>query len=538
VTISESPLNRGGASERFFAAAQILIPAVVLIVLYRSTLVYLVSRWEKQPEYGYGFLILPIVGYLIWLKRHELAAAPSRPSWQAAWALLGGVFLFWLGTLGGEYFTLYISLWLVVIGLLWLAMGWRKLKVIAFPLAFALTMFPPPYFVHNVITLKLQLLSSRLGVFLIQGIGLPAFREGNVIDLGFIQLQVVEACSGLNSLISLGVLGVLVAYLYRAALWKRLFLVVSTIPIAVVTNGLRIAMTGLIGKHWGVEYAQGFFHDFSSWLMFLLELLFLYGVMVSLKRLPGRTGASAPARAADIIASIQLDQAGAQDRTAAISDRRRFRSGSIRIGLATAGLLLTMGLPNIEAHHQMELTQPFSHFPNRIGEWVGQSQAIEPVIIDALDLTDYVLMNYQGSDHQIINFYTAFYAGQSKGESIHSPATCYPGSGWTFNEVRNATVPCQAGANGSVRVKTVVMEKGGQRQLMYYWFILRGRAVTNYFFVKWFNFWDIVVHERSDGALVRLVTPIAPAETLNEAQTRLDGFTSQIVPVLREFIPN
>jgi exosortase D (VPLPA-CTERM-specific) len=278
-------------------AALFLVPAAVVLKVYWSTLVFLVSRWEKQEEYSYCFLIPPVVAYLIWRLRRPLAAVAAKPSWHGAWPLAFGLFLFWLGTSIGNYFLLEISLWLVAVGMLWLGFGWPRLKGMAFPLLFCLTMFPPPRFLVDVITQKLKLFSSQLGVFLIQSVGMPVYREGNIIDLGFTQLKVVEACSGLNSVISLGVLGILIAYLYRAVLWKKVLLVASTLPLAIVANSLRIALTGLIAKYLGTEYAQGFFHDFSGWLMFILELLVLYLEMRILDKLPGSLRNDSPSAA-------------------------------------------------------------------------------------------------------------------------------------------------------------------------------------------------------------------------------------------------
>ena len=190
-----------------------------------------------------------------------------------------GVLLYWLGELGGEFTTLYFSSWLVLIGLCWSHFGWRKLKALRFAFIFMLAMFPLPNFIYNNLSLRLQLISSQLGAAIIHLFGIPVFREGNVINLGVTSLQVVDACSGLRYIMPLVVLGIILAYFFRAPFWKRAVLVISTIPLAIVVNGARIALTGIITTCWGLRFAEGFYHDFTGWIVFMSSFAFLLGEM-------------------------------------------------------------------------------------------------------------------------------------------------------------------------------------------------------------------------------------------------------------------
>lgn len=245
------------------------IYALGIILVYYSALLHMVRGWSRE-DYSHCYLIPFIVLYLIWEKRAVLSRLPSIPSWAGFAVFVFGIAFFWLGELGGEFFTLYISFWLILVGLCWVHLGWKKVKVIAFPLAFILAMFPFPNFIYTKITLNLQLISSKLGVKLLQLYGMSAYREGNVIDLGFTQLQVVEACSGLRYLISLVILSVLIAYFFKRGLWKRVIIVISSIPISIITNSLRIAVTGILYEVWGARVAEHFFHGFSGWLIFII----------------------------------------------------------------------------------------------------------------------------------------------------------------------------------------------------------------------------------------------------------------------------
>jgi len=245
---------------------------LLLMGIYWSTLTHLIFNGWARDDYSYACLIPFVVLYLIWDKRERLAALPSKASWIGFILVGAALCLFWVGELGGEYFSLYMSLWLMITGLCWLHLGWDKLKEIAFALVMMLTMFPFPNFLYTKISWRLKLISSQLGVAMMQTLGMSAYREGNVIDLGFTQLQVVDACSGLRYLIPLIVLGLLLAYFYKTSFWKRAVVVISTVPLSIFTNSLRIALTGLLYEQWGAEVAEGVFHGFSGWFIFMVSL--------------------------------------------------------------------------------------------------------------------------------------------------------------------------------------------------------------------------------------------------------------------------
>jgi EpsI family protein len=162
---------------------------------------------------------------------------------------------------------------------------------------------------------------------------------------------------------------------------------------------------------------------------------------------------------------------------------------------------------------------------------------MEQRFIDALDLNDYVIIDYKDSKGGYVNFYVAYYESQRKGESIHSPATCLPGSGWIFKEAGDVTIPVQSGEDRSMRINRAFMQSSGYKQLVYYWFPQRGRVLTNAYQLKLYAFWDALTKQRTDGALVRLITPVYEFEEQEEAEARLQGFVREIVPVLSEFIP-
>ena len=503
---------------------------VVTGLLYRDALRHLWSKWG-QEDFNYGYLILPIALYLVWAKRNELRRIPSMPSWYFLVPLTSGIFLYWLGELGGEYTALYLSLWLVGVSLCWMQFGWNKLKTIAFPLAFLLVMFPPPDLLYFNGSLWLQLVSSRLGVGMLQWIGMPAYREGNIIDLGFTQLQVVEACSGLRYLFPLVAMGALLAYLYRTGLLKGAVLVISAIPITILTNSLRLASVGVLFPIWGAKVAQGFFHDFSGWLIFMVSMALLLGELWVLNKvIPNEVrpavadqGAESHITTSDQVQSIHLSQA-------------ILRPPHL---IVTAGLLLGMLAVsmNVDFREKIPAPKPLGLMPLTIGEWQGTRYPMDPVIASALELTDYVLADFKDPQGKEIDVYIAYNESQQKGKSTHSPDSCLPGAGWVFSVSGTVEMKVPGMSDPSMRVKRAFMEKNGARHVAYYWFPQRGRVLTNMFQLKAYAFWDTLTQHRSDGALVRLVTPLYGAENPEDAEARLQGFARQFVPILNGFLP-
>jgi len=519
------------------------IYAIILAFVYYSALEWLVTHDWYRDDYTHCFLIPFVVIYLIWEKRQELSAYPALPSWTGLVPFLIGVSLFWLGELSGEYFTLYISLWFVIIGLLWMHLGWQKIKTMWFALAMMLAMFPFPGFINTRLSLQLQLISSKLGVWMVHLYGMPAYREGNVIDLGFTQLQVVEACSGLRYLIPIMVLSLLLAYFFKAHIWKRILLIISSIPLAIVVNSLRIALTGILYSVWGAKVAEGFFHGFSGWLIFLLALAILLVEMWILSWIPPRKNpegrweredGSNKAESGEQMEAATAEVSNSKLRTQN-SKLPRFQPIFIVAILILGGTLAVS--KTVEFREKIPIAKSFNQFPTEIGEWTGKRQVMEQQFLDRLYFSDYIITDYRNSQGKEVNFYVAYYDSQRKGESIHSPETCLPGAGWIFKESKPTTIALASNNPGSITVNRAFMEKPGARELVYFWFPMRGRVLTTLYGVKIANFWDAMTRQRTDGALVRVITPVYEKETIEEAEARLAGFTREVVPILDEFIP-
>ena len=501
------------------------------VVVYYGTLGHLIGFDWPMEDFNYCYIVPFIVLYLAWEKRESLLRLPSVPSWKGFLPLGLGIILFWLGDLGGEFFTLYISMWLVIVGLLWAHFGWEKIKSVWFALVIMLGMFPLPVIINTRLTLGLKLISSRLGVALLHLYGMPAYREGNVIDLGFAQLQVVEACSGLRYLMPLAILSLILAYWNKAHIWKRLFLIASSVPIAIGVNSFRIALTGILYSVWGSGVAEGFFHGFSGWLIFMCTIPILLVEMWILRKLPPSEGR----KQAEGQDKAETGCGAARDRS---TEGMRRPSPLIHpIFIAAFALLCVTAVLSraVEFRERVPLKKPFSSLPTTIGEWTGQREQMDQDEADQLRLSDYALVNYENSRGMTVNFYAAYYESQRNGQTTHSPETCLPANGWEFREAGATHIPL--GPDRAMRINRAFVENAGARDLAYYWFAQRGRVLTSLYQVKMYSFWDALTKHRTDGALVRLITPVGEHERLEDAEARLQGFTRQILPVLKEYIP-
>lgn len=484
-------------------------------VLFWPGLAHMVKVWGKE-DFNYCYLVPVMVLYLVWEKRRELSLVPTASSWHGLVPLLLGIVLFWLGELGGEYYTQYLAAWLVLVGFIGILFGLPKLMVLRFPLLFLILMFPPPSAIYNNLTLQLKLISSRLGVQMLQLAGMPAYREGNVIDLGFTRLQVVDACSGLRYLFPLLALAIFVAHRGRVTGWKMLIIAASAIPLTIVTNSLRIASVGFLQPLLGPQVAEGFFHDFSGWLLFMVSVGLLMLEMKMLSRIGSEPTTRLPradglARKTHPVAPVVMNV----------------------IALLLLGGSAVMAT-TVDFREKVPLSRQFLEFPLVIDDWLGRRQSMEEQYLDALHLTDYLLADYSNGQGERVNLYVAYNDSQRKGASSHSPATCLPGSGWVFEESGLVNV---AAGNKTVRVQRAVMRNGGDQMLVYYWFPQRGRILTSMLELKMFAFWDALVSRRSDGALVRLITPVSSGETSAAADGRLQRFAARTIPILNLFLP-
>lgn len=257
---------------------QLAALGALLLWLYGSTLARLVLQWWNDPNFSHGFFVPLFSGFVLWQERHRLARLTPHPSWSGLLILACAIAGLILGQLGAELFFSRSSLLLALAGLIVLFLGWDFFRAVLFPWAFLLLMIPIPVIIFNQITFPLQLQASKVAALVLPLFGVPILREGNVINLPSMSLEVAEACSGIRSLMSLVTLAIIYGYLMERRIWVRCLLALASVPIAIAANSVRIIGTGLLVQYWDADKAEGYFHASWGWIIFVVSLLMLYGV--------------------------------------------------------------------------------------------------------------------------------------------------------------------------------------------------------------------------------------------------------------------
>ena len=246
----------------------------LLLASYAPVLWRLVRQWDSDPDMGHGFFVPVVAGFIAWQKRHELLALTPSPNWWGLAVVLYAAFQLYIATLGAELFLARTAFVFSMIGIILLLGGTAFVRTLAFPLFLLFFMIPIPGVVYNNLTFPLQLLASRVSTGALDLMQIPVLREGNVLELAQQKLSVVEACSGIRSLLSLSFLSLVYGYFFENKIWMRVVLFLATIPIAIVANASRVTLTGVLTEY-KPELAEGFFHTASGWVIFMVALAIL-----------------------------------------------------------------------------------------------------------------------------------------------------------------------------------------------------------------------------------------------------------------------
>jgi exosortase len=257
---------------------QLVVLSGIILWLYRAILLHLVGQWWHDPNFSHGFFVPLFSALVIWQERQKLVELPLRPSWSGLAIATLAMCILVVGQMGAELFLSRFSLMILVAGLIVLFCGWTYFRALMFPWAFLILMIPIPMVVFNQITFPLQLLASRVSGLILPMLGVPVLREGNVINLPSMALEVAEACSGIRSLMSLVALAIIYGYLMEKRLWVRWILAFASVPIAVAANSVRIIGTGLLVQYWDPQKAEGYFHASWGWIIFVISLVMLYAL--------------------------------------------------------------------------------------------------------------------------------------------------------------------------------------------------------------------------------------------------------------------
>ncbi|MDA8091239.1 MAG: exosortase/archaeosortase family protein [Nitrospiraceae bacterium] len=264
--------------------AELAVLLILLAASYYSIVIPMVMDWYNDPNYSHGFFVPLIAGYFVWQRAGVLKTTSARPDNRGLIVLIAGLLLLVFGHLATEYFSMRSSLIVVLAGTVLYLFGKDVLKGLALPLGYLFFMVPLPYIVYDAIAFPLRLFVTKCSVSALSAMDIPVLRDGCIIEFPNVTLNVANACSGVRSLMSLLALSVAVAYFTRTSAWKRWVIILSAIPITIITNAVRIIATGLLVQYWGQRAAEGFFHEFIGMVVFGLALALLVAVAASIRR--------------------------------------------------------------------------------------------------------------------------------------------------------------------------------------------------------------------------------------------------------------
>ena len=504
---------------------QIFILSILILAIYYPILMGIYAKVSTNEDYSHAFLMPFIAAYLIWEKRKSFKNAQIRPFWIGILLVIFTLLFSIYGVLGSDISAARISWWLWLVCIVLFCYGLYFFKILFLPILMLGFIIPLPNCVQAPLTMSLKLASSKLAAFIIRIANIPVYLDGNILDLGYTQLQVVDACSGLRYILPLIALGILCAYFFQKSLWKRIILVFLTLPIAVLMNGLRVSLTAILSQWVSPKAAEGFFHSFSGWLVFLLSFSLLMVLSYILKLLPPKD-----VKKRQNVSHLYSNSAK--------THYKRKERGNIIPFTITVGLLVVILVASLSTSTmpKIKLANSMAAFPLEFKGWKGTPGSIDPKILKKSGAEEAFQATYINDKNKIVSIYigyrgTPFMEGE---EFFHSPTVCLPSSGWKVLKQEKHTIPDASPHYKEFVVRKMLVEKMGQRQLVYFWFQTKSKIAH----IIFQNRFHLAIHAlRKDNTYdltVHVYTPIEENE--RTAQNRLDNFIRDLEPILVRFL--
>ena len=531
-TLQQTQAQHGFArtlAEHHYGGLWFVLLMASAIPIFWIGFVSLGDAWST-PEYSHG-PVIPLLSFYMFLR--EMRRVPPDQSVKIRWPGLAVIlFAMAIAIFGNltripDIVTYAFIIW--VGGLILLCFGWSRGLLFWTGVLHLVYMLPLPQFIYWKLTIYLQLVSSELGVWFIQVMGIPVFLEGNVIDLGTYKLQVAEACSGLRYLFPILSFSYVFCVLYNGPVWHKIVILLAAAPITVFMNAFRIGVIGILVNFYGIEHAEGFLHYFEGWVIFgaCIGILFLLAIIMQrFQRNPK-----------PLSDTLDIDFHGIGPELARIFSipLTRMLIAATLISVAVSAVWVAGPKQEIVRPDR----EPFGFFPPDVGDWRGVSSPLETSIEIVLAADDYIQTTFmKPGERAPVGFFAAYYHKQTEGSGIHSPEVCLPVGGWEMFDIREVQIDLTAETGWApFKSNRAIIQKGLNQQVVYYWFEQRGKRMTNDFNVKLVTIWDSLRTGRSDGALVRFTTPVAQGETIEEADARIRRLMANTLSELPRFLP-
>jgi exosortase D (VPLPA-CTERM-specific) len=490
---------------------------LLLVALYWKIVPPMIQQWSQDENYSHGFIVPLIAGYFVYLRWDELKATQVARCNAALSVILFGLLELMTGWLGTEYFSMRSSLIVILAGVVLYLFGRGVFKIVLFPLAYLFFMVPIPYIIYDAAAFPLKIFVTKVSVATLKAIGIVVMREGNIIMFPDLTLEVADACSGIRSLISLLALAVAYAFFLRISPLRRLLLICAAVPIAIITNSIRVIVTGILAQHWGAKAAEGFFHEFAGLVVFALAM----ALLVSLGALLARGTAGAPGLAPPRTAPDRL--AGGRE------------PQSMVVKFMSVFLLLAVGALYLNLHQdlQVPMNKPLDQFPTVVSGWrMTQEYPMSADVQKVLLATDTLSRSYMAADGKTVDIYIGYHGGGKESGEIHSPKHCLPGSGWQEVSTKSRLLDV---SGTKINLVQAVYQKGGSRELFLYWFQVQAKTISDEYSLKLAEITNSILNRRRDASFIRISLPYGADEPAAAATG--ERFIADFMPAIHEFLP-
>ncbi len=515
--------------------------AAALCFLYATVLAKLGYDWWTDENYSHGLLVPFVVGYIIWLEFGKLKNVREKPTIPlGASFILTAFLLLFAGTLGAELFLQRISLVLMLAGIVVYFFGAKLLKNLVVPFVLLILTIPIPQIIFNKIAFPLQLWASQFATWGIRVFEVASVRKGNVIEIlpegstQIVALEVVEACSGIRSLMTLVTLALVLAYFTKKRrgkigeslfgfvknfdFWRTAILMFSAIPIAIFTNAARVTATGVLTFYYGKQITSGFWHEMSGWLVYVAALGLL--ILVNF-----------------ILLKIQSKTRSPKSKVQSPKSDLQFTIYNSQIYLLV-GVLIFGGLfiNWFEQRGEAKIERkPLRKFSAQFDDWrqKGSEIRFDEQTEKVLGATDYTMREYVSDENRLANIYIGYYGSQKTGATYHSPQNCLPGAGWVMKEPERIQIKTDSGE--TFEANKFIIENGVYEEVLIYWYQGRGRSTASEYEDKIYTIFDSISRRRSDGAMVRVMTSVGDSET--EATKAAANLSAEIAERISGYVP-
>lgn len=497
-----------------------------IFLMYQSGLLVL---WVEDEQYGHGLMVVGLLGYLLYRRKEDYILENDSYAWLSIIISTLALIIFVVGDSSGISIIKMYSVWLFSIAVIFSIGGWKLFKQLIIPIFIVFILIPLPAPLGPTLTAKLQLVSSVLGVWVIRLFGGVVFLEGNVIDMGGVKLLVAEACAGLRYLFPLMSIGAIAGYIMHAPTWMRWAVFLITIPITIVMNSFRIGVTGLLVETWGSSHTEGFLHFFEGWVVFIatLAILLVFSWFL-IKLIPNNTS---------LIKVFSLDSHNKPSIQKKNLLELKWLNGKTFGYMITCIVFAVVSSIHLNSREHTNIEhKPLSIFPLTIGDWKAKESGLSSLVEAVAGASEYYYGDYSSSKGENVNVYISYYESQRHGQIPHSPKVCIPGDGWLIKSI--TPVILKDRYNNLFTANRLVITKFGKTIITYYW-LKQGNNMYSQEALARIDLIRISLMEnRTDGALVRLVTEVASGESIHQADNRLLKFSEKLISVLSDYIPD